>query len=76
MPRQTPQNIDQVRKFAIDEMTRLRDGVSNAETAKAMGNLAGKVVAASALEYDYQKSRGGVIHIPFLEVDYAETGVA
>ncbi len=64
--RPAPANIEQVRQMVAEEMTRLRDGISSPEQAKAMANTAGKVIAATALEMEYLRLSGRPMDIPFL----------
>lgn len=64
--RTAPTNVDQVRQYCLEEMVRLRDGISSPEQAKAMANVAGKAIAATALELEYRRISGRTLNIPFL----------
>lgn len=65
-----PTNVDEMRKQVIAEFQRLVDGASTPEQAKAAGNLAGKVLALSALEVEARRIAGRNTMIPFVDVKY------
>lgn len=62
-----PTNVTELRDAVLEEFARVRDGVISPEQGKATANLAGKVLAATALEMEYRRLGGKPMSIPFLD---------
>lgn len=62
-----PSNVDELRVAVLEEFARVRDGVVSPEQGKAIANLAGKALAATALEMEYRRLGGKPMTIPFLD---------
>jgi len=62
----TIKNVEELREFLSNEMSKLANGEATPSSVNAMANLAGKMLQSVKLEVEYNRIVGATPNIDFL----------